>query len=210
MNARHSSATNEHYTPGPIVRAARETLGAIDIDPASCARANTVVRAKRFFDERDNGFRKSWVGRVFLNPPGGMCDQDGVSLSKRIGRKGWFRPDGTKAKPHSAQRAWWFRLAYEREVGRTTSAIFVCFSVELLQTTQTDPPPGGALPLDFPICFPAQRVDYLRGEPLRPGGAPPHASAIVFLPPKYGVDVREDIRRFRDAFEPLGRCVNVR
>jgi hypothetical protein len=34
----------------------REVLGEIDLDPASCADANKIVRAKQFFTQEDNGY----------------------------------------------------------------------------------------------------------------------------------------------------------
>ncbi|MFB6214860.1 MAG: hypothetical protein ABEI54_03225, partial [Candidatus Bipolaricaulia bacterium] len=52
----HLSLTNEHFTPPKIVEAARETMGGIDLDPASCAIANEkLVQAEKFFTEDDNG-----------------------------------------------------------------------------------------------------------------------------------------------------------
>ena len=44
-------------------------LGGIDLDPASNAEANRVVRAEVFFSSADDGLGKSWEGRVWLNPP---------------------------------------------------------------------------------------------------------------------------------------------
>ena len=41
----HSSLSVEHFTPKSIVSPARRTLGAIDLDPASCAAGNEVVQA---------------------------------------------------------------------------------------------------------------------------------------------------------------------
>lgn len=40
-----SSRSEEYYTPAPIVEAAREVLGGIDLDPASCDMAQETVRA---------------------------------------------------------------------------------------------------------------------------------------------------------------------
>ena len=203
--ARHSSESNEHYTPDFIVDAARKTLGCIDLDPASCEEANRVVRANSFFSHSDNGFRREWHGRVFLNPPGGRSDnQERPVLNKCRETGECGLPVGhTHDGVESSQKKWWFKLAREWREGRVQSAIFVCFSVELLQSSQVNTPDGLRVPLDFPICFPKNRVPYVK-----PGGEvgkqPPHASCIVFLP---GGDI--DTRAFWSAFENIGRCIGV-
>jgi ParB family transcriptional regulator, chromosome partitioning protein len=60
---------NEWYTPPDFIDKVREVLGTIDLDPASCPVANTVVKAKKFFTETNSGLTKPWYGKVFLNPP---------------------------------------------------------------------------------------------------------------------------------------------
>lgn len=60
---------NEWYSPQNVVDAARRVMGAIDLDPASCVRANEIVRAKKYYDQAADGLIQPWHGRVWLNPP---------------------------------------------------------------------------------------------------------------------------------------------
>jgi len=218
-NPRHMSETNEHHTPPHVIEAARKSLVSIDLDPATTEYANALrVKASGVFSAETNGFSRAWSGTVFLNPPGGNCDHAGqsvYSLDKSVG-KGWsclgkFQACGHQHKGvRSSQKAWWQKLAFEWEQKRTTSAIFVGFSVEILQTTQVDA--VGQIPLEFPICVPSRRLAYFKevaGQFVE-GKSPPHASVLIFLPPPatdglLDADVTmEGIKRFVEAFSPIG------
>lgn len=205
MNAKHSSKSVEHYSPPFIVEAARSVLGRIDLDPASCELANQTVRAERIFTREDDGLARQWFGRVFLNPPGGK--------------------DGNE----SVQKAWWFKLAHEWAQGRVDAAIFVGFSIEILQTTQNEP--KGLLPLNFPFCVPRARIPFDRpvdpeeDRPQAPlfaptfsgesrgvesGDQPPHANVIVLLPTR-GPDASRMHQAFTEYFwfRGVGRVVDT-
>lgn len=69
MSVLTSQATTQWYTPAWIIALARETMGGIDLDPASCALAQETVQAARWYDEVGDGYGRQWQGRVFLNPP---------------------------------------------------------------------------------------------------------------------------------------------
>lgn len=66
--------SNEWYTPAKYIEAAREVMGSIDLDPASCELANQTVRAAHYYSKEDDGLSKAWYGNVWLNPPYGKRD----------------------------------------------------------------------------------------------------------------------------------------
>lgn len=168
--ARHSCDSPEWYTPSPFVEAAREVMGAIDLDPASHHEANLTVKAALFYSEQDDGLKQTWHGRVFLNPPGGK-DANGKSLVPQF----------------------WDALIRMYLSGAVREAVWIGYSLEQLQTLQ-----GGHAnsPMTFPICVPNKRIAFveneakrelrmakLRAEGKNPNGKsqPSHANYIVYL-----------------------------
>lgn len=66
---------DDFYTNQRIIEAARETMGGIDLDPATHPMANTVVRATQFYTVSTNGLQHPWPGRVWVNPPFSQWEQ---------------------------------------------------------------------------------------------------------------------------------------
>lgn len=85
QSASYSSDSVEWYTPEKYIKAAREVIGGIDLDPASCDAANETVKASQVFTAEDDGLEQDWHGRFFLNPPYGK--KDGGSLAAAFCQK---------------------------------------------------------------------------------------------------------------------------
>lgn len=66
-----TSGNVEIYTPKRIVDAAREAMGGtIELDPASSAEANAIVRAKFYFTKEDDGLSRRWYCEtLWMNHP---------------------------------------------------------------------------------------------------------------------------------------------
>lgn len=133
QKAKHSSESTEWYSPPDIIERVHIVMGDVDLDPASCALANTVVRAKAFREGVGLPHPLPWHGRVWLNPPGGSVE--GMT---------------TKAT-RSATKVWWRRLVSEYRAGHIEQAMFLGFNLDCLQTTQDSMADGDAI-LDWPVC----------------------------------------------------------
>lgn len=127
-----SSGNVEIYTPGNILEAARLTLGAFDLDPASSSAANERVMAARIFTQADDGLSQPWSGRIWMNHPFGKKD-------KKTG--------------HPGNSAWIDKLESEFVAGNVTAACCICFASTSEKWFR---------PLLFrPQCFLSPRLNYL-------------------------------------------------
>ncbi len=203
MNAKLSSASVEHYTPKAYVEAARFTLGRLALDPASCQQANEVVQADQYYTEEEDGLSKPWEGPVFLNPPGGRAQRTYRDVKSNSTAVLWWA---------KLVDAWQYQIATRLKCHTPWSAIFVGFSLEILQAAQA---PGVRWhPLDFPVCIPARRIKFEKmfppfedcGNRLRvPGDQPTHGNVIVCVTSELDV-----ARRFATAFSKFGYVRGVR
>ncbi len=122
--------SNEWFTPRPYIEAAREVLGEIDLDPASCEFANRTVQAKQYYTKQDNGLMLPWKCRsLWLNPPYGKSAQGGSLLQMFVER-----------------------LRQQYELGNCTEAILL---IPVNTATRWFVPLW-----QQPICFPTKRIRF--------------------------------------------------
>lgn len=208
----HSSETNEHYTPPEVIEAARYTLGGeIDLDPASCALANAVVKARCFAFK--DGLDIDWTGpdgepaTVWLNPPGGKSDFETLEPLPRD-------ENGKQNGPGlSTSAVWWWKLLHEIKEGHVKAAVFEAFSLDMFQAAQN--PKGGEAaktpPHLFPLCVPSSRLRHW-GPNKPPGkGGSSQPSAIVLVTPGLVAARLDDVfeisafeTRFLESFKQFG------
>lgn len=149
--ARHTMKTAEWYTPAFIVEAARQTMGGIYLDPASCATANETVKAAKFYTAEDDGLVRPWHGSVFLNPPGGKHQATKQSLTVEF----------------------WVRLTTAVRSLEIAQAIWIGYSLEQLQMLQRRGVPS---PIEYPICIPHKRIAFVGS-----GKSPSHGNYITYM-----------------------------
>jgi hypothetical protein len=90
------TAKEDWYTPPRIIKLVEDVFGGeIDVDPASCMKAQETVGARTFFTKQQDGLKQDWNGAAYLNAP----FQD--------------------------MEPWIKKLIVELGAGRTTSAIMV-------------------------------------------------------------------------------------
>jgi ParB family transcriptional regulator, chromosome partitioning protein len=166
--------SNEWYTPSYVIEAAREVLGSIDLDPASCALANETVKATRYFTKDDDGLSKAWDGNVWLNPP----------YSYTTVPRGMEH--GDKSKRPCIAKMWIDKLISEYHEGHISEAIMLL---------KADPKQRWFQPLwEFLICFVPGKIIFNRPD------APPEGhmfgSCLVYLGPNES--------KFIEVFSNLG------
>ena len=179
----HTSSKEKGYlTPVPYVEAARQTLGRIDLDPASCLTAQRDIKAHQWYGpgspHGEDGLSQDWRGTVLLNPPGG------------------YAPRGAESR--SMATHWYQRLMCFWSIGMVESAIFVGFNMEILRSGQIA---GSLSPTRFPFCIPRSRIrfDLDRSGVRLPATSPTHGCVIVCVTG----EIKEALR-FIDAFGGFG------
>lgn len=103
-----NSGENEWYTPRDYIEAARQAMGGIDLDPASCEVAQANVQAGRFYSIDDNGLDKNWTGNVWLNPPYSK-ELIGLFAAKVAGESDRFR-QAVVLVNNATETAWFHQM----------------------------------------------------------------------------------------------------
>ena len=128
------TGNNEWYTPAEYIEAARRVMGGIDLDPASCAIANEVIRAEKFFSLEEDGLKKDWSGRIWLNPPYSR-ELIGKFVDKLLASDFEAAIVLTDA---ATETSWFSKLAQKAAV--------ICFATRRIKFLRPDGSPGNGNP----------------------------------------------------------------
>lgn len=179
MQVLTSHASEAWFTPPVYVELARQVLGGIDMDPASCPQAQRTVQALMWLGpehprpELRDGLALNWGGdfggptTVFLNPPYGV------------------------ARGQSNQGIWARKLITEYEAGRVSSGILLVNSTHGYRWYEE-------LWTAWPCCCVRERIRFLRPDGTQ-GGQAKRGQSFLYLGP--------DVGRFRAVFAGVGRVL---
>lgn len=184
-----TSGTVEHYTPPEWTKAAREVLGYIELDPASCEQANQYVKARRFFTRETDGLSQPWRARtLWMNHPfhrgENACPENREKCKKKACRERGYHLD--RAIPSNDD--WISKLLNEYREGHVKEAIIITFA----NTSEG----WFKKLLCFPQCFPNRRVNYHNPDGTVNKGVT-KGSVITYLGP--------NVDRFAEVFSTLGQ-----
>ncbi|MBU2113680.1 MAG: hypothetical protein KKE94_07885 [Gammaproteobacteria bacterium] len=175
----------EYYTPPEWTEAAREVMGGIDLDPASCEFANQWIGASRIFTKDNDGLQQEWHGRVWMNHPFHRGEAACKAKCKKLTcqRRGHCITEDIHGNAD-----WINKLLAEYQAGRVTEALIICFC----SSSETWFWPL----LDLPQCFPKTRVHYIGSDGKKAQGST-KGSVITYLGP--------NVARFAQVFGQLGK-----
>lgn len=184
VNQTSAESGFEYYTPSEWTDAAREVMGGIDLDPASCKFANQWIGASRFFTKENNGLQQEWHGRVWMNHPFHRGETACKAKCKKLTcqRRGHHIAEDI---PGNAD--WINKLQAEYQAGRVTEAVIICYC----SSSETWFKPL----LKQPQCFPDGRIHYI-GEDGKKVQGNTKGSVITYFGP--------NVAKFAEVFGKLG------
>ena len=122
-------------------------MGGIDLDPASSKLANETVRAKEYYTIEDDGIKKDWYGRVWLNPP--YSQPDISNFAKAVTSKSY---DEIMILVNNATETDWFRMMAEISEA-------ICFINKRLKFIDRDGKPSGSPLQGQAIIYRGNNID---------------------------------------------------
>lgn len=147
VHVSNNSGENEWYTPPFIIESAKSIMGDIDLDPASSKLANETVGAKEFYTIEDDGIKKDWHGRVWLNPP--YSQPDISNFAKAVTSKKY---DEIMILVNNATETDWFRMMAE-------ASKVICFINKRLKFVDRYGNPSGAPLQGQAIIYKGSNID---------------------------------------------------
>lgn len=139
-----TSGEFEYYTPSFIVEAARRVMGSIDLDPASSEQANRSVKAKVYFDIKDDGLSKPWFGNVWMNHPFGRKEnplwinkametdeEQLMCITYACTSERWFRPLTTGLQCYLCPRTDYYLPDGSKKKGVTKGSVVTYYGINI-------------------------------------------------------------------------------
>jgi hypothetical protein len=176
----------EFYTTKKIIDRARYVLGVIDLDPASCIKANRIVKATKIYTKRANGLTKPWRGKVWMNHPWGAyekkCPTTGCT-KKRCEKRGYHLTED-----FAGNAAWVNKLHQSYANGQVEEALCITYASSSEKWFKT-------LKANYAMCLIDGRTSFYShtGELLDQN---PKGCAVTYL--------GNDIAKFNENFSDIG------
>lgn len=148
---------DEWYTPEIYVEAARRVMGSIDLDPATCPRANEVVKAAQIFTKDDDGLSQDWHGSVFLNPPYKQPLVSEFTAKLVASYQAGDVDSAILLTNNSTDTKWWQAAATACD-----GACFTAGRIKFYRDRQYDSPTNGQVFLYFGQNMPGFAVEFAR------------------------------------------------
>jgi ParB family chromosome partitioning protein len=148
-HVKNNSGKEEWYTPSKYIESARVVMGSIDLDPASCEAAQTLVRAGKYYTKEDNGLVQQWSGNVWINPP--YSGQKIKLFIEKLEKDISNIPQFVSLTNNATETTWGQKL-----IGLSNA---ICFSASRVKFLDEQLRPVGAPLQGQMICYKGENVD---------------------------------------------------